>query len=116
MTRFLSNPIGPDPDVLAIPIPAGESANVPIARLIDSDAYDGSNPSVTFNAASPSAPAAIGLAEIANANFFSESTLTGPYPFPPPGTDGLIRTELLLPRRTHDGRHIVRRYWTRPEG
>jgi hypothetical protein len=115
--RFLSNPIGPDPGVFQIPIPGSEPANVPIARLIDTDAYNGSNPGVTFNATSPSAPVAIGLAEIANANFFSEDTLRGSYPpFPRPGTDGLIRTELLTPRRTPDGRDIVRRYWTRPEG
>ena len=118
--RFLSNPIGFDPEILNQSVEdtqgSGETANVPIARLIDTDAYNGSNPSVTFDAADPSAPAAIGLAEIANANFFSENTLTGPYPFPRPGTDGLIRTELLTPRRTPDGRHIVRRYWTRPEG
>ena len=114
--RFLSSPIGPDPSIFQIPMSAGESAAVPIARLIDSDAYNGSNPRVTFNAASLSAPAAIGLAETANANFFSEDTLTGPYPFPPPGTDDLIRTELRTPRRTPDGRHILRRYWTRPEG
>ena len=117
---LLENPIGFDPEILKKPVEdtqgSGETANVPIARLIDTDAYNGSNPSVTFNAADPSAPAAIGLAEIANANFFSENTLTGPYPFPRPGTDGLIRTELLTPRRTPDGRHIVRRYWTRPEG
>jgi hypothetical protein len=117
VTRFLSNPIGPDPDIFQIPIPGNEPASVPVARLIDSDAYNGSNPSVTFNAATPTAPVAIGLAEIANANFFSEDTLRGPYPpFPLPGTDGLIRTELLTPRQTPDGRHIVRRYWTRPEG
>ncbi|MDA1183272.1 MAG: hypothetical protein O2930_01340 [Acidobacteria bacterium] len=114
--RFLSHPIGPDPSILRIPIPVSEPANAPIGRLIDADMYDGSNPSVTFNAASPSAPAAIGLAEIANANFFSEDTLSGPYPFPRPDTDGLVRTELATPRRTPDGRKIVRRYWTRPEG
>ena len=117
---LLENPIGFDPAILKKPVEdtqgSGEIATVPSARLIDTDAYNGSNPSVTFNAASPSAPAAIGLAEIANANFFSENTLTGPYPFPPSGTDGLIRTEQLTPRRTPDGRHIVRRYWTRPEG
>ena len=118
--RFLANPIGFDPEILKKKVEdtqgSGEIANIPIARLIDADAYNGSNPSVTFDAVSPAAPTAIGLAEIANANFFSEDTLTGPYPFPPPGTDGLIRTELLLPRRTPDGRAIVRRYWTRPEG
>lgn len=116
ISRFLSHPIGPDPGIFQVRVPGSEPANVPIARLIDSDAYDGSNPSVTFNPISPSAPTAIGLAEIANANFFSEDTLTAPYPFPRPGTDGLIRTELATPRRTPDGRQIVRRYWTRPEG
>ena len=114
--RFLSTPISPDPSLFQIPIPGSEPANVPIARLIDTDTYDGSNPSVTFDTTTPSAPTAIGLAEVANANFFSEDTLSGPYPFPRPGTDGLIRTELLTPRRTPDGRQIVRRYWTRPEG
>ena len=114
--RFMSNPIGPDPSILLIPIPVDEPAGVPIARLIDADMYNGSNPSVTFNATSPSAPAVIGLAEIANANFFSEDTVSDAYPFPRPGTHGLIRTELITPRRTPDGRQIVRRYWTRPEG
>ena len=118
--RFLSRPIGFDPAILAKPIQdtqgSTETATVPIARLIDADMYDGANPSVTFNAAAPSAPAAIGLAEVANANFFSAGTLRGEYPFPRPGTAGLIRTELLLPRRTPDGRDIVRRYWTRPAG
>lgn len=116
VTRFLSNPIGPKADIFQIPIPGGEPADVPVSRLIDTDAYDGSNPGVTFDATAPSAPTAIGLAEIANANFFSEDTLSGSYPFPRVDTDGLIRTELATPRRTPDGRQIVRRYWTRPEG
>ena len=57
-------------------------APVPIARLIDTDTYTGaaSGPSVTLNPA-------IGIAEFANANFFSEDTgnrnlLGRNYPYP----------------------------------
>jgi hypothetical protein len=54
------------------------------------------------------APVAAGLAEIANANFYSEDTLTGQYPSP---TDvGLIPVNLAKPLGK------VRRYFSRPAG
>jgi len=73
---FLSTPMDPDEEILRIPIPDSESvAQVPIARLFDSDRYTGDNPEVT-------AESRIGIAEIANANFFSEDTHRGEYPYP----------------------------------
>lgn len=108
--RYLSAPIGFDRSILDRATPSGEQiAKVPVARLIDADGYepDGSNPSVTVGA-DPGAPAAAGLAEIANANFFSENTLRGEYPHPK--DHGLIPVNLAAPF----GR--VRRYYARPAG
>ncbi len=73
---FLSTPVELDERVLRIPILDSELvARVPIARLFDSDRYTGENPEAT-------AEARIGIAEIANANFFSEDTHRGEYPHP----------------------------------
>jgi len=109
VARFLSAPIGFDAGILRLPAPSGEHiARVPVARLIDADRYDGSNPGVTANPADPRAPVSAGIAEIANANFYSENTFPGGYPSP---TDqGLIRVNLDTPL----GR--VRRYLSRPAG
>ncbi len=90
---------------LAAPIPAVTPTSV--AALVDADHYDGSNPGVTVGADSR-APVAAGLAEISNANFFSEDTLRGQYPSP---TDaGLIPVNLVTPLGK------VRRYFSRPPG
>ena len=62
-----------DPTLFTLPPPQGEEIAVtPIARLFDSDRYVGDNPAVT-------AESQIGLAEVANANFFSPDTVTRPY-------------------------------------
>jgi hypothetical protein len=106
VSRFLSAPIGFLPDILRLPPPAGEHiALAPISRLIDADRYDGSNPWSTVMA-DPRSPASAGLAEIANANFYSENTFRAGYPSPT--EHGLIRVNLDTP----SGR--VRRYWSRP--
>jgi hypothetical protein len=109
VARFLSAPIGFIPDILQLLAPSGEHiARVPVARLIDADRYDGSNPGVTVNPADPRAPVSTGIAEIANANFYSENTFRGVYPSP---TDqGLIRVNLDMPLGH------VRRYLSRPAG
>ena len=94
---------------LALPIGFAEEllAHDGTVGLVDADRYDGSNPGVTVGSDSRT-PVAVGLAEIANANFFSEDTLRGQYPSP---TDaGLIPVNLATPL----GR--VRRYFTRPAG
>lgn len=114
--QFLSNPIGFDAAILNNALNGEEPATAPIARLIDSDTYIGTNPWVTFNPIAPVGPAAIGIAETANANFFSESKF-GPYPpFPRLDEAGLIPVAAPRGTRTFDGLNIVRRYWTRPAG
>ena len=109
VARFLSSPIGFVPDILQLPVSSSEHvARVPVARLIDADRYDGSNPGVTSDPGDMRAPVSAGLAEIANANFYSENALLGTYPSPT--NQGLIRVNLDTPL----GR--VRRYWSRPAG
>ncbi|MBI3047000.1 MAG: hypothetical protein HYY76_01690 [Acidobacteria bacterium] len=106
VAKYLSAPIGFIEEILDVAPPAGEPvATVPIARLIDADRYDGSNPHVTVGV-DPRAPAAAGLAEIANANFFSENTLRGEYPYP--------NEQGLVPARSTTPLGRVRRYFSRP--
>ena len=108
IASYLSSPIGFPSDIFEVGLEGESVAKVPIARLIDADRYDGTNPHTTVDGADPRAPVSVGLAEIANANFFSEDTLRGEYPSP---TDaGLIPVRLATPL----GR--VRRYLTRPPG
>lgn len=122
----LSNPIGFDPSLLQEigPDPDGV-ATVPISRLIDSNLYGGpgrtADPSVTFNAANPLAPVKIGLAEIANANFYSEdkfgTPVWDPYPpFPKFNEPGLIPVIAPTGTTTPGGQSVVRRWYTRPAG
>ncbi|MGH2400619.1 MAG: hypothetical protein ACRDF6_12340, partial [bacterium] len=105
ITRYLSNPIGFDDSILRIPIPPGETvATVPIARLIDTDRYRADAPDANITLSG-----AIGLAEFANANFFSEDTLHGQFPFP--------RREALVPSpRPAPGSSRVRAYLSKPDG
>ncbi|OFW14967.1 MAG: hypothetical protein A3H29_03170 [Acidobacteria bacterium RIFCSPLOWO2_02_FULL_67_21] len=108
VTTYLSAPIDFNHDILDLLPPPGETvATVPVARLIDADRYDGSNPAVTVGA-TPRAAVSAGLAEIANANFFSEDTLGDRYPSPTAAN--LIEVSLPTPF----GR--VRRYFSRPAG
>jgi len=79
ITRYLSNPFDFDPAILQQPT-NDTQARVPVARLIDTDLYQAIDPNVTLGSA-------IGIAEFANANFFSEDTgssrlLLPNYPFP----------------------------------
>jgi hypothetical protein len=79
INTYLDPPIGFDATILRQPT-NDAVAGVPIARLVDTDTYTGADPSVTLSPA-------IGIAEFANANFFSEDTasprlLGRNYPFP----------------------------------
>jgi len=64
-----------DPSILQVST-GDPIATVPIAHLLDTDTYDGTNPAATLGA--------IGLAEFTSANFFSDDTTTAtsllPYP------------------------------------
>ena len=98
VAKYLALPIGFADDVLA---------HGGVAGLVDANRYDGTNPGITVGPDSR-APVATGLAEISNANFFSEDTLRGQYPSP---TDaGLIPVNLTTPLGK------VRRYFSRPAG
>jgi hypothetical protein len=74
INTHLSNPYLFDTSILQQPT-NDSLAPLPVARLIDTDAYQGTDPNVTLGTA-------IGIAEFANANFFSEDTGDGQYPFP----------------------------------
>jgi len=88
--QYLSPSITLDPDLLRIPVdPAEAIARAPIAHLIDSQRYDGTNPAVT-------AEAKIGIAEVAHGNFFSENTINTQYPHPDVGT--LVPSLRVYPR------------------
>ncbi len=67
---FALSPLRPDRSILDIPILGQDAfdAPVPIARIWDTDRYDGTNPAIT-------SPLAIGITEYANANFFSDDTV-----------------------------------------
>jgi hypothetical protein len=85
-------PIRPDPTIFADET-GDPAAPLRVARLLDTNRYLGTDPNVTL-----SGP--IGIAEFANANFFSEDTvrfrLTRPnYPFPDPNR--LVRAEVPTP-------------------
>jgi hypothetical protein len=79
VATYLANPVRPDPVLLSAPT-NDAAAPVPVARLIDADRYTGQDPNLTL-----SAP--VGVAEFANANFFSEDSgyrrfLAPTYPHP----------------------------------
>jgi hypothetical protein len=101
INTFLSNPFTFDASILQQPT-NDTKAPVPIARLIDTDTYTGSDPNVTLGDA-------IGIAEFGNANFFSENTGDGQYPFPNVNT--LIPTQ----RQTVQTARI-RAYYTKAPG
>ncbi len=50
-------------------------APIPIARIIDTDKYNGDNPGITIDES-------IGIAEYSNANFFTKDTKFGDFPSP----------------------------------
>ncbi len=94
-----SDPVRPDTAIFNIGVPIQDAvATVPVARLWDTDQYDGTNPGATGSLT-------IGLAEYTNANFFSDDTiLSSEIPFPAvtsvalrssaeeaPGTGGQLR-------------------------
>lgn len=105
VARFLARPVGFDTRIFGHAPPPGESvATVPIARLIDADVYTehAPDPNVTVGGA-------VGLAEFANANFFSEDTLDGQLPFP-------RREDLVFSPRLAPSGLGVRGYFSKPAG
>jgi hypothetical protein len=87
--RYLSVPVLPDQEVLRI-VSDHPAARIPIARLVDTDRYAG-DPSVTL-----SGP--IGIAEFANANFFSEDSFNAEEKYPAPVLSQRLYRELPTPQ------------------
>lgn len=72
---FLDNPVFPNASILMSPS-AFPAAVVPVANLFDTNQYDGTNPSVTFQDN-------VGLSEYTNANFVSPDTkFIAEFPYP----------------------------------
>ena len=61
----------------AFSLPSNSEAPIPIARIVDTDRYSGTNPSITMEQP-------IGISEYTNANYFSKDTVftLDKYPFP----------------------------------
>ena len=76
--NLIASPIPFDPNILRQT--DDPKARVPIANIVDTNSYSGSNPGVT---APPSQGLpALGLSEYTNANFFGESTVFKKFPYP----------------------------------
>ncbi|MFQ5804255.1 MAG: hypothetical protein ACE5JQ_15300, partial [Candidatus Methylomirabilales bacterium] len=105
---FLTNPQKPDPGWQTLP--SDPLAPIPIARVIDTDRYDRTNPGVTTQAL-------IGLSEYTNANFFSEDTtfnqnLVPPANFPfPARTSVQVGTHQIELRKDDGTREVVNRLY-----
>jgi hypothetical protein len=101
---FLSTPVGFNKSILGIlnstvPVP-------PIASIVDVDEYNGTNPSVTVS--SP-----VGLAEYANANFFSRDTVFSDYSYP--DLSGTIIDERDIDDPRNESQQIKRNYYVRTD-
>ena len=92
ISTYLSSPVAPDATLVGQPT-SDAAAPVPVARVIDAEVYKGIDPNVTLTSA-------IGIAEFANANFFSEDSgyrrfLAPSYPYP--SVERLVPSQRELP-------------------
>jgi len=112
IAEFLSNLFGPDPAILQ-QVTGDSVASVPMARLIDTNAYLGlgTGPNVTVQGTPPNVTLSptVGIAEMANANFFSEDTGDRSYPFPDVGA--LVPSMHLVPQTAR-----IRAYFAKAQG
>jgi hypothetical protein len=100
--QFIAKPISFDPSILNLVV-LDPSAPIPIANIIDTDKYSGSNPDVT-------AATAIGIAEYANANFLSGRTIFKNFPYPNKNTSVAVEDrEVPDPRGVKPG--VMRQYY-----
>ena len=76
---------------------------MPIARIIDTDQYSGDNPYITVSNS-------IGIAEYANANFFSEGTVFS-NKFPYPALSSVEKTDYSIPDPRGNGKTVLRQYY-----
>lgn len=77
---------------------------LPIARIVDTDRYVGSNPDVTINQPT-------GLAEYSNANFFSRDTIFKTNKFPYPSRDSVgSSVDMPVPDPSDSSRTVSRQF------
>lgn len=101
LNPYIANPVSFDPEILKGP--ANPLAPIPIAKIVDTDQYDGSNPDIT---ASP----AIGIAEYSNSNFFSEGTISD-YRFPSPAVTNAQIIDYSIPDPRDSNATVLRQYY-----
>ena len=109
LSRIASIPVGgivkPAASIFSVALPTGESvATVPVARLWDSDQYEGPapDPNVTLRPT-------IGLAEFTNANFFSRDTVFSPaLPFPARSSVDLLPEPQVVPSTGQRRRYLTK--------
>lgn len=80
---------------------------LPIARIVDTDRYVGSNPDVTINQPT-------GLAEYSNANFFSRDTIFKTNKFPYPSRDSVgSSVDMPVPDPSDSSRTVSRQFFVK---
>lgn len=82
-------------------LPQNPLAPIPIARIIDTDKYTGTNPDITTNA--------IGIAEYSNANFLSEDTRFADFPYP--NWDSVEKTNYPITDPREPSNPVLRQYY-----
>ena len=100
--NFLSGPVSFNPSILSND--AEPLAPIPIAKIIDSRKYYGGNPQETANTTG------IGLAEYANANFFSENTIFSNI-FPYPSRMSVEKQDYPIPDPRNSNGTVKRQYY-----
>jgi hypothetical protein len=97
---FIANPISFDKDILKHD--PNSIAPVPIAKIIDTDRYTGTNPAITVQNL-------IGIAEYTNANFFSEDTVfSDAFPYPGPTSSRI--EPYIIPDPRDSSKTVIRKY------
>lgn len=84
-------------------LPPNALAPLPIARIVDTDRYDGTKPDTTMDMP-------IGLAEYTNANFFSEDTIFATDTYPYPRWDSVQPAPVAIPDPRGESGQVSRRY------
>jgi len=87
----------------AFSLPSNSEAPIPIARIVDTDRYSGTNPSITMEQP-------IGISEYTNANYFSKDTVfkSDKYPFPDWGS---VNTDAVIIQNPRDSTGEIHRQY-----
>jgi hypothetical protein len=99
-SQMLSNPVTFDHSILNLP--SNALAPIPVAKIIDTDKYSGTNPDIT-------ASRTIGIAEYTNANFLSEDTAFTRFSYP--NWDSVQQTEYTIRDPRDSSKMVSRQYY-----